>query len=281
MKNGKKLPGKVIKNVTQGRFFKSLFKRWSVKRRKKGLLFSDGFKNFYLLTLSNNPAIKNERLAFENAAQSKMWSGLGVFFVPRFKMGLVSFYTAPCLNKIGIAENDLLRLTDLLVERMHHYKEQAPWWEAFHLKAYKKVWDLLQPDEQLKITKNLNNIKLLITSAHGDLKPANVMFDHNKRIKIIDWEFYNPNGSVVLDLLRLHHKFYYNNQNLLPGKICPDVYDIKGILECGLFSRLSETLMINEEALALLSAINTASVKPFAVDYSGRTEKLSRGLKNI
>ena len=281
MTNRKKLPGKVIKNVKQGRFFKSLFKRWSVERRKKGLLFSDGFKNYYLITLSTNPAIKNERLAFKNVVQSKMWIGLGIFFVPRYKMGLVSFCTAPRLNKIGITENDLLKLTDLLVERMHHYKEQAQWWKTFHLNAYKKVWELLQPDEQLKITKTLNNVKLLVTSAHGDLKPANIMFDHYKRIKIIDWEFYNPNGSVVLDLLRLHYKFYYNNQGLLPGKTCPAVYDIKGILECRVFSRLSETLMISEEALALLSGINTASIKPFAEDYSGRAEKLSRGLKNL
>lgn len=83
--------------------------------------------------------------------------------------------------------------------------EFVDWKDSFDRVSLESALNVLGSKESEFVLASLCGLKLPVTGAHGDLIDRNIMVSEKGELKIIDWEFYRPLGSVLTDLLRNHH----------------------------------------------------------------------------
>lgn len=81
--------------------------------------------------------------------------------------------------------------------------EYREWQTTFNNSAIQLIFENLSRTSKNYIKTCLSGVMLPVTGSHGDLIQQNFLVESNT-VKIIDWEFYYENGSIVNDVLRYH-----------------------------------------------------------------------------
>lgn len=93
-----------------------------------------------------------------------------------------------------------------------------PWTEVIEPYFNSNVLPALDNDLSEKIERELAGVLLPESGAHGDLCDRHFLKTSRGEIKVIDWEYFNPHGSYVLDLLRLLMAREVDRLRLLQGR---------------------------------------------------------------
>lgn len=206
-----------------------------------------------------NKLMNNEILAEKTIHLNRMWFDIGMPYTKLIHTPLINFSKAPILFEETLTYEKMIKLSTLLVDRISNFNQSVKWNKTLDTNRFDFLWSKLSSSEETFITNKLDLVTLPVTTAHGDLSPLNVLFDAEGNIKIIDWEYYRPHGSVITDILRLHVFFYKLNPGF-NGISISSQYDVKEMLNQRIFSSLSSQLGISEEKLALLAAISNTSM---------------------
>lgn len=206
-----------------------------------------------------NKLMINEILAKKTIHLNRIWFDIGMPYIQLIHTPLISFSRAPILFEETLTHEKMINLSTLLVDRISNSNQYVKWYKTFDTNRFDFVWSKLTSSEKSLINNKLDLVTLPVTTAHGDLSPRNVLFDAEGNIKIIDWEYYRPHGSVVTDILRLHVFFYKLNPGF-NGIFISSQFDIKEMLNQRIFSSLSSHLGISEEKLAILAALSNTSM---------------------
>ena len=261
-----------LKNISKSNLKKCLKKR-------KVIVGTGSSKYIYKLTWRDSSAmIKNEFRAAKLNGNSEMWCDLGHYMKPLVQIGSFIVARSPKLIQKGIDKSNVIELTELLCDRMRKYRYDF-WWETLDQSSFKIVWESLDNTERLLYKKYLNDMVLPVTSAHGDLVYTNILFNHNNTIKIVDWEYYRPHGSVLTDLLRLH--FWYFRQELSSSEKKISPFDVSMMMEYRILENLSSYLKLDEKKLCLLAGIANASMPVLNLPPNQRAVRLSQGLSEV
>ncbi len=262
-----------LKNIDKDNLKKSL-------KKKKFVFGTVNSKYIYKVAWQESSIIlKNEFKAAKQNKTSEMWHDLGHYMKPLLQVNFFTVARASKLIQIDINNAIVLELTELLYDRAYKYRPDL-WWKTLDQSSFELVWDSLNSTEKFLYKKYLNDMVLPVTSAHGDLVHMNILFDEDNKIRVVDWEYYRPYGSVLTDLLRLH--FWYFRQELgsnLKKKMSP--FDVDMIMEHRIFEKLSRYLQLDEKKLCLLAGVANASMPVLNLSPIQRAARLSTGLNGV
>lgn len=65
-----------------------------------------------------------------------------------------------------------------------------------------------------EVLRKASSIKLPLTSAHGDLHIENIIITKDGSLKLIDWEYFRKNNSVILDILHFYVRELCRQKNV-------------------------------------------------------------------
>ncbi len=262
-----------LKNIDKANLKKSL-------KKKKFVFGATKSKYIYKVAWRESSTnLKNEFKAARQNETSEMWHDLGHYMKPLLQVNSFIVARASKLMQRDINSAIVFELTELLYERACKYSSDL-WWKTLDQSSFQLVWDSLNGTEKFLYKKYLNDMVIPVTSAHGDLVHMNILFDQDNKIRVVDWEYYRPYGSVLTDLLRLH--FWYFRQELranLQKKMSP--FNVDMIMEYRIFEKLSGYLQLDEKKLCLLAGVANASMPVLNLPPIQRAARLSTGLNGV
>ncbi|TXK46766.1 phosphotransferase [Pontibacter qinzhouensis] len=180
------------------------------------------------------------------ALQTDFWAE-HVLEVSPYPLGLTMATGKPVSGQMPeSAEQFINRKLHQAISYPHHVIT-----EAFNLEKMRQLIafgleaDLLSYAETI-----LKNIRLPITSAHGDLHPGNMLCLGNK-LMIIDWSMFSAKGSFITDYIH-----YYNYSTALQHK---ESWSKAILREATYLSDLSATLSLPVPQLRLLYCLSRIS----------------------
>lgn len=150
--------------------------------------------------LTNREFIADQQI---NSSSSNIWHNHATFYRKRLKVGGIIVASSPRLVRQA-SEAEIDEFAKHLLERIPSNISYQHWDKTLEQNSLSRMYEVMTKEQQDFINSTLQGVKLPITSAHGDLIDKNIWIDQNGKIKLIDWEYYREQGSVITDLLRLY-----------------------------------------------------------------------------
>ncbi len=158
-----------------------------------------------------------------------------------------------------------------ILESLHSNLIYQPWHKTLNQKRFKTIWKILTSKQKKYVSSVLDGIYLPVTGAHGDFLDKNIMVDQDNKIKVIDWEYYRPHGSVVTDVINYYHS---RSRGIYAGKKS----DPTPLEKYGLPVDLHKAMLYSKKKaslkqLSVLSVVSKATAP-------GRTHKRGKSLRS-
>jgi len=144
---------------------------------------------------------------FENANNrifAEFWGDLSLFYQPVIRNKWLSVGKSPLHELRPLERHEITDLSVLLAERSQSGYPLMPWRQAFRPEPLQRFLGALSAEYKEVFENRLEALQLPITSCHGDLTPVNTFKSTGGKLAILDWEYSNPEGCVVPELVKLN-----------------------------------------------------------------------------
>jgi len=253
---------KKAKKCIEKHFERLLFEKFSFN---KCVAVSVNKKNVYKITWNGTAKLFDKELKLTNNSkfQSNIWFDFAITYRPVFKINnrflrIIAGKSKKIDHSADQSQVDSF-VWELLTLNLNQF-DSIIWYESLDQLMFKNLIEYL-PETKVNFIKSfLSEIYLPKTGSHGDLIDQNILYDYNSGVKIIDWEYFRPNGSLYTDILRLYSR---RNEKDIAGQNYSKYnkqFDPFCLPKHNFLELLQSKLKVSHNQLSLLSAITNTTL---------------------
>ena len=190
------------------------------------------------------------------------WKGLNCCLtVPLFHSRYLAVFREPKIDNTQISDDTINALIKKLLTDIPSKVRRVHWQDTLETNHMKSVWLHISPEEEEFVKHVMGDLRLPVTSAHGDLHYKNLLEDMSGNIWITDWEGFRANGSCFEDAcgLIMSYELYKLHKN---GRNEDYNYGIASYnaLNSGAYKIVSANTALTEVQAALLGALSRVHI---------------------
>ncbi len=194
--------------------------------------------------------------AVETRHPACIWRPHGAFFEKRISLLERAFVCSSERLARPATSTETDSFIQSLIDSVPEGCPSRPWNEIFDRDRFRIVWDGLSRHQRDSVLAILDGVTVAVTGAHGDFRDRHVFIDRAGDFKVIDWEYYQRNGSLACDILRLYSRRYGASQGT--SYLNPELFKTMGFPIVFSSSLFGNKTVPGLEALSMLAAFEYA-----------------------